>query len=212
MEEETQTRCARRQSDAASFTRGYTNKEIKQSEKEIALMNRLVFSLLLLAPPVFGQDAKQDEMKDCPMHAQHTAQSHQAVVEAHGDQAMGFPHDKTSHHFRLAADGGTIEVTVNDSGDNANKTEIRFHLSHIAMMFASGDFSTPMFIHDSIPPGVTTMKLMKSGINYADEETPLGGRVQIKSSDPIAVASIHDFMRFQIKEHQTGDALEVAQK
>jgi hypothetical protein len=209
MEEETQTDSARQQSDAASFPRRYTNEEIKQPEKEIAPMNRLVISLLLLALPVFGQDAKQDDMKDCPMRSQHSAQSHQAVVESYGDQAMGFPHDKTTHHFRMVADGGAIEVSVNDSGDKANTTAIRSHLSHIAMMFGTGEFSTPMFIHDSIPPGVTTMKLMKSDIHYTYEEMPTGGRVRIKSDNPIAVAAIHDFLRFQINEHQTGDSLDV---
>jgi hypothetical protein len=175
-------------------------------------MNRLVLSLLLLGLPVFGQDTKQDDMKDCPMHVQHAAQSHQAVVESHGDHAMGFPHDKTTHHFRMAADGGAIEVTANDSGDEANTAAIRSHLEHIAMMFGNGDFSTPMFIHDGVPPGVTTMKLMKSAIRDAYEEMPSGGRVRIQSGDPIAVASIHDFFRFQITEHQTGDALEVLPK
>jgi len=173
-------------------------------------MNRLILSLLLLVLPALGQDTKQDDMKDCPMHAQHAAQSHQAVVESHGDQAMGFLRDKTTHHFRMAADGGAIEVTVNDSGDKANTTAIRFHLSHIAMMFGNGDFSTPLFIHDGVPPGVTAMKLMKSAIHYTYEEMPTGGRVRIKSDDPVAVAAIHDFLRFQINEHQTGDSLEGA--
>jgi hypothetical protein len=77
------------------------------------------------------------------------------------------------------------------------------------MMFGNGDFSTPMFVHDSIPPGVTTMKLMKSDIHYTYEEMPTGGRVRIKSDNPVAVAAIHDFLRFQINEHQTGDSLEV---
>jgi hypothetical protein len=173
-------------------------------------MNRLVVSLLLLALPVFAQDAKQDDMKDCPMYAQHAAQSHQAIVESHGDQAMGFPHDKTTHHFRMAADGGAIEVTANDSGDKTNTTAIRSHLSHIAMMFGNGDFSTPMFVHDGIPAGVTTMKLLKSDIQYTYEETPMGGRVRLKSENPVAVAAIQDFLRFQIKDHQTGDSPEVA--
>ena len=175
-------------------------------------MNRLVFSLLLFTLPVFGQETKQEEMKDCPMHTQHAAQSHQAVVESHGDQAMGFPHDKTTHHFRMATDGGVIEVTANDHTDNANTTAIRSHLTQIAMMFSNGDFSTPMFVHDGIPPGVTTMKLMKSAIRYTYEEVSSGGKVWIKSDDPIAVAAIHDFLRFQIKEHQTGDSLEVASR
>lgn len=54
-------------------------------------MTRLVLSLLLLALSVSGQDAKQDDMKDCPMHAQHAAQSHQAVVENHGGHAWASP-------------------------------------------------------------------------------------------------------------------------
>ena len=166
-------------------------------------MNRLAFSLLLLALPVLAQDTKQDDVKDCPMRI-----SHQAVLQSHGDQAMGFPHDKTTHHFRMLADGGSIEVTANNPGDKANTTAIRSHLVHIATMFGNGDFSTPTFIHDGVPPGVTTMKLMKSTIHYTYVKTASGGRVKITSGDPIAIAAIHDFLRFQITEHQTGDSLE----
>jgi hypothetical protein len=176
-------------------------------------MNRLALALLfsLFALPVLAQEAKRDDaMKECPMHDQQAA--HHTAVERNGDQAMGFPHDKTTHHFRIWSDGGAIEVTVNDSNDKTNLNAIRSHLSHIAMMFGNGDFSTPMFIHDGIPPGVTTMKLMKSSIRYAYEEMPSGGRIQIKSDDPIGVASIHDFLRFQITDHQTDDSLAAAQK
>ena len=170
-------------------------------------MNRLALVVFFLSVPLFAQDSKPDDMKDCPMHA-----SHQAVVQSHGDQAMGFPHDKTTHHVRMLSDGGSIEVTANDPNDKTNTTAIRSHLMHIAMMFSNGDFSTPMFIHDGIPPGVTTMKLMKSAIHYSYEEIPLGGSVRIKADDPVAVAAIHDFLRFQISEHQTGDSLEVAKR
>jgi hypothetical protein len=171
-------------------------------------------TLLLLGLPISSQETKPDDsMKDCPMHAQHMAQkTHRAVMESHGDQAMGFPHDKTTHHFRLISDGGTVEVTANDPIDKANTQAIRSHLSHVAVMFAEGDFSAPMFTHDTIPPGVTTMKLMKSSIHYTYEELPSGGRVRIQSADQIALASIHDFLRFQIAEHETGDSVEVAQK
>jgi len=168
-------------------------------------MNRLALALFLLSLPLFAQDSKQDDMKDCPMHA-----SHQAVVQSHGDQAMGFAHDKTTHHFRMLSDGGSIEVTANDPDDKTNMTAIRSHLKHIARMFSNGDFSTPMFIHDGVPPGVTTMKLMNSAIHYSYEEIRSGGRVRVKADDPVAVAAIHDFLRFQIREHQTGDSLEVA--
>ena len=170
-------------------------------------MNRLAIVVFLLSVPLFAQDSKQDDMKDCPMHA-----SHQAVVQSHGDQAMGFPHDKTTHHFRMLSDGGSIEVTANEPNDKTNMTAIRFHLKHIAMVFSNADFSIPMFIHGGIPPGVKTMKLMKSAIHYSYEEIPLGGRVRIKTDDPVAIAAIHDFLRFQINDHQTGDSLEVAKR
>ncbi len=174
----------------------------------------IALSILLLASPLLSQEAKTDaSMKDCPMHAQHTAQqAHHTTVESHGDQAMGFPHDKTTHHFRMTSDGGAIEVTVNDSNDKANAGAVRSHLSRIAMMFGDGDFSVPMFVHDGVPPGVTTMKLMKSAIHYTYEEMALGGRIRIMSNDPIAVAAVHDLLRFQITDHQTGDTLEAGEK
>lgn len=169
-------------------------------------MKHVVIVLLvsLFSSPVIAQDTKPDNaMKTCPMHDQH--QSHRAVVESHGDKAMGFPHDKTTHHFRMTNDGGAIEVTANDPTDKTNTEAIRSHLSNIAVNFGSGDFSTPMFVHDSIPAGVATMKLMKGAIRYGYEEMPSGGKVRLQSTDAIAVAAIHDFIRFQITEHQTGD-------
>ncbi len=178
-------------------------------------MNYLAVALLLslISSPLFSQESKPDDsVKECPMHSQHMAQAHNGGVASRGDQAMGFPHDKTTHHFRIAFDGGVIEVTVNDPSDKPNTEAIRSHLTHVAMMFGNGDFAVPMFVHDGVPPGVTTMKLMKSAIHYTYDEMPSGGRIRIKSDDPIGVAAIHDFLRFQITEHQTGDALEVAAK
>jgi hypothetical protein len=60
-------------------------------------------------------------------------------------------------------------------------------------MLGNGDFSAPMVIHDGVPPGITTMHLMKSEISYKYEEIAWGGRVDIRSASAIAVAAIHDF-------------------
>ena len=110
---------------------------------------------------MFGalQLAAQD-MQSCPLHKEHMkeAAQHQADVEKHGDEAMGFPHDKTTHHFRLYSDGGAIEVSVNENQDSQNLQAIRSHLTHIVTMFSNGEFSIPMFVHDQVPPGVPAMK------------------------------------------------------
>jgi hypothetical protein len=145
------------------------------------------------------------------MHKEHVkgASQHQADVEKHGDEAMGFPHDKTTHHFRLYSDGGAIEVTVNDGKDSENLLAIRSHLTHIVTMFSGGDFSIPMFVHDRVPPGVSVMKEKRAEILFSSEEMPAGARVRIKTTNPDALKAIHDFLRFQIEDHHTGDTTDI---
>jgi hypothetical protein len=120
---------------------------------------------------------------------------------------MGFSHEKTTHHFRLTKDGGAIEVSANDPNDTESRDQIRHHLTHIAGMFSAGNFNAPMFIHDQTPPGVPAMKRLKSQIKYEFENMESGGRVKISSSNREAIDAAHEFLRFQIAEHQTGDPL-----
>jgi hypothetical protein len=128
-----------------------------------------------------------------------------------GDHVMGFDHTKTTHHFRLLADGGSIEVGGNSPQDTESRDQIRMHLGHIAKMFAAGNFKAPMLIHDQTPPGVPTMQKLKSDIQYKFEETEQGARIRISTNSPEALQAVYDFLRFQIKEHKTGDSLDVGQ-
>jgi hypothetical protein len=128
-----------------------------------------------------------------------------------GDHVMGFDHLKTTHHFRLLADGGAIEVEANSPQDLDSRDQIRMHLGHIAKMFAEGNFNAPMLIHDQTPPGIPLMKKLKSDIQYNFEETAQGARVRISTRNAEALNAIHEFLKFQIKEHKTGDSLEVGQ-
>ncbi len=150
--------------------------------------------------------AAQD-MQSCPMHKEHAKATpqHQADVEKHGDEAMGFPHDSTTHHFRIFADGGAIEVSVNESKDAENVQAIRSHLAHIVTMFENGDFSIPMFVHSQVPPGIPVMVEKRTAIAYSFEALPGGGRVRIKTDDQEALKAVHDFLNFQIEDHHTGD-------
>ncbi|MGH9800432.1 MAG: c-type cytochrome, partial [Blastocatellia bacterium] len=135
------------------------------------------------------------------MGDQHVGQSDphagHAAVNQRGDKVMGFSYEKTAHHFLLKPDGGLIEVEVKDKADAASRDQIQSHLKHIAQKFADGDFTAPMLIHDKVPPGVPTMKDKKSAIKYQFEQTELGGRIRITTSDATAIAAIHEFLRFQ---------------
>ena len=53
------------------------------------------------------------------------------------------------------------------------------------------------------------MTKLKDQIRYKYEAAENGGRVVISSANAEAVAAIHEFLKFQITEHKTGDALEV---
>jgi hypothetical protein len=142
----------------------------------------------------------QEKMDHCGAGAGHHAQ-----VDARGDKVMGFDHERTTHHFLLSAAGGSIEVTANRAEDKESRDAIRGHLAHIAKMFSEGDFEAPMLIHDRIPPGVDAMKRKKAGIQWKYEELENGGRIAATAKDPEALSAIHEFLRFQIADHHTGD-------
>lgn len=152
-------------------------------------------------PDAQKEKPKPDATKPAPGHDAHSA------MNARGESAkgMGFSQNSTVHHFLLKPDGGVIQVEVKNSSDAANRDIIRAHLTHVAHEFSQGNFALPMFVHDSIPPGTAAMKRLRKKIVYAYEETSNGARVVIKTADPAALDAIHDFLRYQIREHETGD-------
>jgi hypothetical protein len=42
------------------------------------------------------------------------------------------------------------------------------------------------------------------------EGLPAGGRVRIKAKSDETLKAVHDFLRFQIEDHHTGDSTEVS--
>jgi hypothetical protein len=125
---------------------------------------------------------------------------------------MGFDHLKTTHHFLLANDGGSIQVEANDAQDKQSRNQIRQHLRHIAMMFSDGNFDVPMLVHAEAPPGTEVMQKLKAEISYKYEEMDRGASIRISTGNADALQAVHDFLRYQIKEHMTGDPLEATAK
>jgi hypothetical protein len=139
-------------------------------------------------------------------HEEHQAQMRKdAELKRRGAAAMGFDQDATTHHFRIAADGGSIDVDVKDPSDDESRRQIRAHLEEIARDFARGDFAKPFATHAEVPPGVDAMRSLKRAITYRYEDTPGGGRVRITTSNEKARNAVHEFLRYQIREHGTGD-------
>jgi hypothetical protein len=181
-------------------------------------LSAILWLLLVLTILASAQD--DSSISGCPMHvhdaqsatsdsSQSTPDSHSHDVDSRGDRAMGFAQTKTAHHFLLKKNGGVIRVEARDAADEASRASIRKHLALIAQSFSQGDFQIPMLVHDQNPPGTEVMKRRKDSIRYRYVEIPGGAEVVISSSDPKAIAAVHKFLRFQIKEHRTGDPLSV---
>jgi hypothetical protein len=126
--------------------------------------------ILILLVFVSVAQAQQKMAQDDPSHGH-------CEMMKRGEKGMGFSQQTTTHHFRLLADGGVIEIGANDPKDTAGRDQIRQHLSHIAKMFSEGNFEIPMFIHDKTPPGVPTMrnfaiKFITTSSRWTREESP----------------------------------------
>jgi hypothetical protein len=163
-------------------------------------MNTLLAVAVLLA----SVSASLGIQQATPPGASHD--EHHQGVNARGDKAMGFSHEKATHHFSLYTDGGAIEVNTNDPKDSDTRDQIRAHFMHIATMFADGNFEIPMLVHAKNPPGADVMTRLKAEIHYELEPTSQGARLRISSDNKEALAGIHKFLAFQIKDHQTGDS------
>ena len=141
----------------------------------------------------------------CPMHAAHTRRDQ---VDHRHDAASGVAHEKAVHHFRIAKDGGSIQLEAIDEADVATRDGIREHLQVVARAFAAGDFALPMAIHAQVPPGTEIMKQRRSAIRYSFEPTAKGGVVRISTRDAKARAAVQEFLRFQIDDHGTNDPVQ----
>lgn len=143
-------------------------------------------------------------------HEEHLEQMQKEdELKRRGADAMGFDQDATTHHFRLTSTGGSIEVTVKNEKDGNALAAVRSHLRTIADDFGLGQFDKPLQTHGEVPAGVFVMETNSREISYVYEDLPHGGAVRIETTNSRARDAVHDFLRYQIKEHRTGDPLEL---
>ncbi|MEO8126401.1 MAG: hypothetical protein ABJF23_17565 [Bryobacteraceae bacterium] len=169
----------------------------------ISLTRSTLLAVAVFLPVVFAQHGS---MPPGTSHEEHMKQmSRNADMKKRGDAAMGFDQEKVRHHFLLTKQGGMIEVAANERADSETRKQIRAHLQLITRDFTQGLFSSPMQTHAEVPPGVPVLRDRKDQIKYKYEETPNGARVVIATADRSARKAIHSFLRYQIREHATGD-------
>src|SRR5688572_12695535 len=173
----------------------------------LMMKNHLLLAAVLLLHSVPSL-AQHSTMPPGMSHEEHLRQlKADEALKQRGALAMGFDQDKTAHHFLLRPNGGEIQVVANSPADAASVAQIRSHFQEIAV--AEGLFTKPVATHGELPPGAATLAANKIRISYRYQERAAGASVLIETTDPDTLEALHDFLRYQIVEHKTGDPLTV---
>jgi hypothetical protein len=97
-----------------------------------------------------------------------------------------------------------IEVRANDLSDTQTRDQIRGHFHHIVQVFAAGNFQVPMLVHAQSVPGTAVMSL-KDQVHWQLEDTRRGAKITVTADNKAGSDAAHEFLRFQIADHKTGD-------
>jgi hypothetical protein len=113
---------------------------------------------------------------------------------------MGVDQYTSTHVFEPLEDGGRIWLE-RDTADSAGAGTIRRHMDDIAARFAAGDFTLPAQVHARSVPGTDTMRAHRASLSYTVETLPRGAALRIRSTDPVAIRAVHEFLAFQRGDH-----------
>jgi hypothetical protein len=124
-----------------------------------------------------------------------------AALRERGERVMGVDQSTSAHVFEDLPDGGRVVLDRADATDTAAIKTIRAHMRDIATAFRAGDFAKPFEVHAQTVPGTAVMTAKRDAISYEVLDRPTGGEVRMKSTDPAAIAAIHEFLEFQRQQH-----------
>jgi len=131
-----------------------------------------------------------------------------AKLQQRGATVMGVDQYTSQHVFEPLPNGGRI-VLQRKEADSAGEAVIRQHMRTIARAFAAGDFTLPGVVHAMKDvPGTEQMRALHDDITYTPQDLPRGGEVIIATSNPAAIAAVHDFLAFQRMDHRAGMHME----
>ena len=133
--------------------------------------------------------------------AAHQPDSAFAVVQSRGETVMGVDQYTSTHVFEDLPDGGRIILDRDPRADTGGVARIRRHMHEITAAFEAGDFTKPFQVHAGAVPGTSVMAARRSAISYREVDRPRGAEVRIRSTDPAAIAAVHEFLAFQRGAH-----------
>ncbi|MGV3710824.1 MAG: hypothetical protein ACO1Q7_18525 [Gemmatimonas sp.] len=129
-----------------------------------------------------------------------TDSTYAALLER-GKEVMGVNQLTSTHVFESLPDGGRI-MLQRDSLNARDIQTIRMHMLEVAARFANGDYSLSEQVHAQAVPGTAVMATRRSKISFVADTLPRGAVVRITTTDPEALAAVHEFLEFQRTDHR----------
>ena len=115
---------------------------------------------------------------------------------------MGVDQSTSAHVFESLPDGGRIVLERPTETDTADVRTIRAHMRDIAAAFGRGDFTAPGMVHAQDVPGTKVMAARAAMLRYEAIDRPRGAEVRVTTTDPAALAAVHEFLAFQRADHR----------
>lgn len=105
--------------------------------------------------------------------------------------AQRFNSADAGHHFLLSTEGGVIQVEAANPEDPMAIDAIIANLTQLAKT------------------GVPELRRFRADISYVFMPTNAGGELRIETMNSEALDAIHEYLRNQIRERQTGDSEQI---
>ncbi len=134
------------------------------------------------------------------------AQPSEIDVNARFSKAMGTDVNKVVQHYYLVKNGGVIEFTAKDPNDTVSIAAIQKYLDLQRDQLEKGKVDVDADVHGKIPDGLLVVKRMRGEITFYTVKSDNGAVLRMFSVNEQARQAIHEFMKFQITEHKTGDS------
>ncbi len=121
-------------------------------------------------------------------------------------RVVGVIPDSIVLHYYLVKNGGVIEITTKQPDDTATANAIMKYLESQKDLFDKGKNDSDNDVHGQMPAGLLTMKKLKNDITFNAVRQDNGGVLRIFSVNEQARQAIHDYMKYEIAAHATGDS------
>lgn len=122
-------------------------------------------------------------------------------------KTLGIDIDKVAQHYYLVRAGGVIELTAKDPNDTSTVKAIQKYLDMQKDLFEKGKNESENEVHGKVPDGAPVLKKMRNEITFYSGKTDEGGVLRMFTTNEQAKQAVYEFIKFEIGEHNTGDAL-----